>query len=165
MSAQDRVFRALEPDLAYTIDEFWSGPVGARCESEIERIFVVTLLMGAKIRSQPLFSSREEAAVATRNGIFIEPQVVIGQYRVDFLLGLSTGVNDLLKCVVVECDGHDFHERTKDQAARDKARDRYLSAHVGRIARFTGSELYRDPSACIVEAMKLLSVANGWLPK
>ena len=28
--------------------------------------------------------------------------------------------------VVVECDGHDFHERTKEQAANDRERDRGL---------------------------------------
>jgi hypothetical protein len=26
--------------------------------------------------------------------------------------------------IIVECDGHDFHERTKQQASRDKAHGR-----------------------------------------
>ena len=28
----------------------------------------------------------------------------------------------------MECDGHDFHERTKEQASSDKKRDRSLQA-------------------------------------
>jgi very-short-patch-repair endonuclease len=48
------------------------------------------------------------------------------------------------KKLVVECDGHDFHERTKLQAARDRARDR-RSQHDGiPVFRFTGSELWAD---------------------
>src|ERR1041384_1385190 len=43
----------------------------------------------------------------------------IGSYRVDILLA---GFVHL----AIECDGHDFHDRTKQQAAYDRARDREL---------------------------------------
>ena len=46
--------------------------------------------------------------------------------------------------IAVECDGHEFHEKTKQQAARDKARDR---------DRFTGSEIWKDPGACADEVL------------
>lgn len=39
---------------------------------------------------------------------------------------------------VIECDGHEFHERTKRQAARDRSRDRAIQAFGYRIFRFTG---------------------------
>ncbi len=45
----------------------------------------------------------------------------------------------------MECDGHDFHERTKEQAQRDKARDRDLQMAGWQIARFTGAEIARSP--------------------
>jgi very-short-patch-repair endonuclease len=54
---------------------------------------------------------------------------------------------------VVECDGHDFHERTKEQAASDKARDRALQALGMRVLRFTGSEIWSDPLVCAREAL------------
>ena len=47
--------------------------------------------------------------------------------------------------VVVECDGHGFHEKTKEQARRDKARDRDLHAMGCPVIRFTGSELVANP--------------------
>lgn len=72
----------------------------------------------------------------------IQFQKKIGKYRVDVLVG---------KSLVVEVDGHDFHERTKEQAQRDKARDRFLVAHKYRVLRFTGSEVYRRPFACAWE--------------
>src|SRR5262245_20625294 len=54
--------------------------------------------------------------------VAITPQVQIGSCRVDLLVSASFGS----KCIkiVIECDGHEFHERTKMQASRDKRRDR-----------------------------------------
>lgn len=45
--------------------------------------------------------------------------------------------------LAVECDGHDFHEKTKEQARRDKSRDRILISHGIHTIRFTGSEIFR----------------------
>jgi very-short-patch-repair endonuclease len=56
----------------------------------------------------------------------------------------------------VECDGHDFHERTKEQAQRDKSRDRYLQANGWRVLRFTGSEIHRTPEKCADEIASII---------
>jgi hypothetical protein len=53
-------------------------------------------------------------------------------YRADFLITVEDwnwerGQFQLSK-LVVEVDGHDFHERTKEQAQRDKSRDRAMVA-------------------------------------
>lgn len=53
--------------------------------------------------------------------------------------------------LVVECDGHDFHEKTKEQAKRDKSRDRDLQAAGITVLRFTGSEIYNDINQCIID--------------
>ena len=40
----------------------------------------------------------------------ITPQAQLGKFRVDFLIeDLETGLK-----AVIECDGHNFHERTKE---------------------------------------------------
>lgn len=78
------------------------------------------------------------------------PQYQIGEYRVDFLLSLRDIVHgeDRQRNLVIECDGHDFHERTKEQAAADRARDRCLQAQGYTVFRFTGSEIWNDPLKC-----------------
>jgi hypothetical protein len=83
-----------------------------------------------------------------------------GQYRTDFLFELSRDTyvtaddedsplclsrSEVFARLVVELDGHDFHERTKEQARRDKSRDRYMTARGFTVFRFTGSELHRNP--------------------
>ncbi|MDQ3254286.1 MAG: endonuclease domain-containing protein [Acidobacteriota bacterium] len=60
----------------------------------------------------------------------------------------------LQKNLIVECDGHDFHEKRKEQAAKDKRRDRILQSLGYRVFRFTGSEIHNDAIACAIEAFK-----------
>jgi very-short-patch-repair endonuclease len=74
----------------------------------------------------------------------IEYQKKIDKYIVDFLLTYDSSENGIVK-IIVECDGHDFHERTKEQAAHDKKRDRYFNERGYIVLRYTGSEIVRDP--------------------
>ena len=81
-----------------------------------------------------------------------ELPVVDGRYRVDFaVVDPSAGT-----FVAIECDGYEFHERTKEQVQRDKARDRALTAAGWRVLRFTGSEVWSDPAACVREIVAML---------
>ena len=110
--------------------------------------------------------------------VFIFPQAIIDKYRVDFvIIGLrddlilnkgghkSYGERDGSRTVplVVECDGHDYHERTKKQAARDKARDRALQAFGLPVFRFTGSELHKNPVKCAAEVHQYIRLQ--WRPR
>lgn len=72
----------------------------------------------------------------------LEPQKKFGRYTVDFYLSYVTGTG--LAEFVIECDGHDYHERTKEQAVHDKKRDRYFTEKGYIVLRFTGSEIYKD---------------------
>lgn len=58
--------------------------------------------------------------------------------------------------IIVELDGHDFHERTPEQAQKDKSRDRELQAKGWHVLRFTGREVLRDPWLCLNEVETLL---------
>lgn len=74
-------------------------------------------------------------------------QPCMGRTRPDFIL--RQRANDEVPWqIVVECDGHDFHERTKEQAARDRARDRERQSAGAIVFRFTGSEIHADPFKC-----------------
>lgn len=72
------------------------------------------------------------------------PQFRWENYRIDFAVFVAT----LDQPVFIECDGHDFHERTKQQAARDREKDRRIQAAGIPILRFTGSQIYADPLGC-----------------
>lgn len=76
----------------------------------------------------------------------VAPEVWMGEFRVDFLA--------LYDCprrpggIVVECDGHAFHERTKEQASSDRRRDRELQKYGYHVFRFTGSDVWADAMSC-----------------
>lgn len=83
----------------------------------------------------------------------------VGRYRIDFLLTFTTPKG--ATSIAVEVDGHEWHERTKEQARHDKARDRAILAAGYPVVRFTGSEVYNDAIGCVNEAIEvLLSVYN-----
>lgn len=78
--------------------------------------------------------------------------------RVDFVFVTKVRF-DVTIAIGVEIDGHDFHEKTKEQATRDKRRDRSLLSLAGSpsvLIRFTGSEVFEDPFGCFGAAMDFL---------
>jgi len=89
----------------------------------------------------------ENLTLAPVSGVYAFYQVGVGNYRVDFIIAVRT-LEKGTAFYVAECDGHEFHERTKDQAQRDKSRDRYLQSRGLQVFRFTGTEVRRDPIGC-----------------
>lgn len=86
---------------------------------------------------------------------WITPQAKVGNYRVDFLLWFKLKRN--IAGIAVECDGHQYHEKTKEQAARDKRRDREILRAGYPVMRFTGSEIYKDAISCAEQVRDALS--------
>ena len=139
-----------------------------RCESPIEKLFLCALWSRGcwvgrlKLSLAPHFDglcmdARESLlAVAA-------PQIQIGPYRVDFLLAMYCSATEPLSLVAVECDGHDFHEKTKHQAARDKRRDRDLQMRGVQVFRYTGAEIWHDAGGCASEV--LLHLYSDWSDK
>lgn len=87
-------------------------------------------------------------------------------YRVDILL-LPLRPATRMFGLAIECDGHDFHDRTKQQAAYDRSRDRELLLHHVPITtiRFTGSEIFHSKERCAGQAMQVfwsLAAAASW---
>lgn len=131
----------------------------AICQSPIERLMLLALMSEATAgypfhlypclyrESPPI----DELPIFEQNGCWLIPQVRIGPYRADFVI-----INNLAasrQVVIIECDGHDFHEKTKEQAAHDKRRDRYFAAQRYTVLHFTGSEIYQDAQGCAEEAL------------
>ncbi len=62
--------------------------------------------------------------------------------------------------LIVELDGHEFHERTPEQAERDRSRDRWFAAQDLRLVRFTGREIWRDVHTCVAEALEFFPIRD-----
>lgn len=69
-------------------------------------------------------------------------------YQVDILITDGRSLH-----LAIECDGHDWHERTKQQASYDRARDRAMLVAGVPVIRFTGSDIHRDARQCANECI------------
>jgi len=116
----------------------------SRCESPIEKILYI---------SMKTFELGEDP-------FEILPQYTIEisnkNYRIDFVVcDCKSGIE-----IAVECDGHEYHEKDKKQAKKDKKRDRLLQKDFGAVMRFSGSEIYKKPHQCADEIFELICVKN-----
>jgi very-short-patch-repair endonuclease len=123
------------------------------CESPIERLLVAQLAFIRVYGSAPavwprwLAPNSEVVPGAALDASTITLQHELLSYRVDAALWFRNYQGELIG-LVIECDGHDYHERTKKQAARDRSRDRELLTAGYYVMRFTGAEIYADPAKC-----------------
>ena len=90
------------------------------------------------------------------DAVFAYSQAIVLKYRVDFLFDICDA--GARHCLVVECDGHDYHERTKQQAQKDRERDRWFALNGMTVLRFTGSEIYANPIAVADEVCEYLEL-------
>lgn len=105
-------------------------------------------------REQPTWSSQY---------LTVCHQHQIGAWRVDFLVSgfnLDSKRDAIVTSgkVAVELDGHEFHERTKEQARRDKQKDRTLQRLGYTVFRFTGAEVFGHPFGV---AREIVAAAYG----
>lgn len=122
--------------------------VFAQCGSPIEELFLAHAIAFA----HDTFAWDAEIGRWENEKIEIRQQVTIESFRVDFTFTLAGSVG-----TVVELDGHEFHERSKRQAERDKSRDRRLQELGWKVLRFTGSEVWRAPEEAVTDVFRVLT--------
>ena len=148
----------VETEFVRSIDDLVESAF-KRCGSPIEELFLATLSLTRPLPALwrwnvtnagqvGLYQERLYENVACGECARVFAQYQIQNFRVDFAIVAPDAR------VVVELDGHEFHERTKEQAEADKSRDRALQLEGWRVFRFTGSEIWRDPVACTRQALE-----------
>lgn len=152
--ATDRTIQIYAAESASrSVNEIVNSVGGDFIESPIEAIFYVwweaiSRVRGWRMQLTPQLSVEVEGR----------------QRRLDFVLDviLSNFTTEArehgvtVPRIAIELDGHDFHERTREQVIDRNERDRALQAAGWSVVHFSGSELHRDPEAC-VEAVAVLA--------
>lgn len=77
----------------------------------------------------------------------LTPQFPIGPYYADFALPEDK--------LAIEIDGQEFHA-SKEQRTRDAKRDRFFMEQGWRVARFTGTEIFKDVHKCVKDVLRLV---------
>lgn len=119
------------------------------CESPIEQIMLVTIAWN--LPNYQIAMGFKDIAFRSQEKIQAEGKT----YRADFYMEITTHDDRILK-LIIECDGHDYHERTKEQARHDKERDRIMKRAGYEVLHYTGSEIYNDPIRCLDDIYKTI---------
>jgi len=134
------------------------------CESPIEVLLLHALVVECGrdgVRVEDGFTRCSWLSLCpSRTVIRIQPDLSKGgsalRFRPDLMV-IRKHRSGVSSAVYVECDGHDWHDRTPEQALRDKSRDRSIYAETGvAVVRFTGREITRNADACAREVHAIL---------
>jgi hypothetical protein len=77
----------------------------------------------------------------------IQPSKMLAGFRIAFAIRVS-GPNRRTMRIAVQCDGHDFHEMSPEQAIQEKNFEKALATGRYRLMRFSGEEITDDPAKC-----------------
>lgn len=150
-SAADRVFNSMAPEFERVCHSS-AARLANLVESEIELMVLTTFEM--LVRLSPLVVEVGDRFPTDRRvDILLTPQFRWNEYRIDICVRYRSEPE---RPLFVECDGHDFHERTKEQAERDRSKDRAVQAAGIPILRFTGREIWRDPGQVVLQILNFM---------
>lgn len=122
-------------------------------ESPIEEILYIALLKKMNEYNLDLFIEAQ-TEIECKNGNI---------YRADFTIWYDDIVNQGLKedfALAIECDGYEFHQKTKKQVEKDNKREYDLKMNGWEILRFSGSEIYNSPMECADKIIKYVIEKN-----
>lgn len=121
------------------------------CESPIEQILSIEL-KNFHLENSIYFNPNLEIV-----GYENQREIECGEnkYRVDFLIPVIF-YKKIYRCYIVECDGYEFHQKTKEQVQNDYIRQRNIEMSGYRIIKFTGSEVFKDANNCVTEILKYI---------
>ncbi|MDP4163365.1 MAG: DUF559 domain-containing protein [Bacillota bacterium] len=144
----NEMMRRKELYLLYSLNE---------CESPIEQLYCLHLINSIEWYQ----SDFREIDSHSKIRVLIQKDVEFKhkKYRPDFII-LCYALGKEFK-FAIECDGHDYHEKTKEQAKRDKSRDRDLQSLGFRVIHFTGSEIFSDPKKCVCQTFDIIQTTTG----
>lgn len=117
----------------------------SECDSPIEKILLYALMQ----ESDSLWL-----------GLEYRPQQVIKfdgkRYIADILFEQDIYCTEKPYKVVIECDGHEFHEATKEQVEKRNNRDMDLKMQGYDVLHYSGSQIFKNPKKCAREITKYI---------
>ena len=131
----------------------------SECESPIEKMFYFSyqLYINAFVQNE-------------KELYYIIPQYEIrtskNKYRADFVFDTQECIiedsdykNDFK--LVIECDGHEFHEKTKEQVQKRNERDLELKRLGYDVIHYSGSQIYKNSMKCAKEVFEYIRMRVG----
>lgn len=121
------------------------------CESPVEQLFSLYLEDSKLYNIEKFNPFIDVLDIKKQESI----QCGNNNYRVDFCIYVNYKKQGI-KCFVIECDGHEFHQKTKEQVEKDNTRTRNLQKAGYEVIRFSGTEIWHKPRKCVDEIINII---------
>lgn len=120
--------------------EFYPTILYEEIKSPIEQIFITAFDLYI------MQENKENILLFSQAPIQIEDK----KYFADFLYQEDEYVNKFNtgRKIIIECDGYEFHQKTKEQVKRDNEREFDLKMARYEVIRFSGSQIFNNPLKC-----------------
>lgn len=175
MKRKDETLEKSLKDCSWYLDEFLNLPKRVQelllINNIREDIIPCTIRESIESPIEQIFKTAFDLYMQLLNKeyIFLFSQVTIKvekkKYIVDFYFEQDQYVNrfDTDKKIIIECDGHEFHQKTKEQVKHDNEREYDLKMAGYEIIRFSGSQIYNEPFKCAEDAYNYIikSIKEG----
>lgn len=145
--AQDIIWAAINSE-KYNHLPYVMGLDTSECKSPIEKIFYVAFSYLIEVD----YAGEESRHYSLHPQFSIE--VGSRTYIADFYVEFDNCNCDLK--LTIECDGHDFHEKTKEQVSHDNERQLAIKSAGYDVIRFSGSQIVKNPLKCALDAIKYI---------
>ena len=168
MKRKDETLEKSLKDCSWYLDEFLNLPKRVQelllVNNIREDIIPCTIRESVESPIEQIFKTAFDLYMQLLNKeyIFLFSQVTIKvekkKYIVDFYFEQDQYVNrfDTDKKIIIECDGHEFHQKTKEQVERDNTRMRDLQKQGYEVIRFSGTEIWHRPYKCASDILNII---------
>lgn len=121
------------------------------CESPIEQLLAIELA-DSRLDEINIYNPFIDVV-----GIDKQKEITVKnkKYRVDFLIPVIYKNQENIN-FIIECDGYEFHQKTKKQVENDNKRMRDLQEAGYEIIRFSGTEIYHKPYKCVMNIKDII---------
>jgi len=120
--------------------------MNGKITSPIEQLFFIAIKAFGRAVGVSVSPTSFEDERRRQLGVYLDAQAKIGKYSVDFLLTSTNGFRSTQALpLIVELDGHAFHDKNKAQRSYEKSRDRFFVKQGYRVIHYTGSDVVKNP--------------------
>ena len=124
--------------------QFWEDET---IQSPIEQIFITAFdLYCEYFRDTKIYLFSQYEVKCKKKKYIIDFEFHSDDYLEHLLLGDNIK-NDNFK-LAIECDGYEFHQKTKEQVQHDNEREFDLKMEGYEVLRFSGTQIYNNPLKC-----------------
>lgn len=136
-------------NMGFLVENTFIHEIHKCCISPIEQIYYFTYtLMDYDVNE----GKRPSMAILPQHKVEANGNI----YYLDFYFDAKTCGYGVDYKLAIECDGHDFHEKSKKQVAHDNERALNLKMAGYDILRFSGSQIYKEPFKCVLQTMNYI---------